>query len=148
MVTILVIVHIMVCFFLIAVVLLQSGKGAELGAAFGGSSQTLFGSRGASTFLSKLTTIVAVIFMVTSLSLAIITTKGSTIIKKPPTPSEKQPTQAPQIPFQLPLQTPSKSNQQIPFSESKQSETSKQLPTSQKPAQTPQTPTQSSTGSK
>ena len=60
------IVHVTVSLFLIAVVLLQSGKGAEIGAAFGGSSQTLFGSRGAATFLSKMTTISAVAFMVTS----------------------------------------------------------------------------------
>lgn len=117
MTTILLIIHIMVCFFLIAVVLLQSGKGAELGAAFGGSSQTLFGSRGAATFLSKLTTIVAIIFMITSLLLAIITTKGSTIIKKEPVSSEKQPVQTPQVPLTT--------NQQIPPTENKQNIPSK-----------------------
>lgn len=67
-----VIVHIFVCFVLMGVVLLQSGKGAEMGAAFGGSSQTIFGSRGATTFLSKLTVGAAVLFMVTSLSLSIL----------------------------------------------------------------------------
>lgn len=66
----------MVCFFLIFIVLIQSGKGAELGAAFGGSSQTLFGARGAATFFSKMTTIAAVVFMLTSLTLAVITAKG------------------------------------------------------------------------
>ena len=66
------IIHILVCFFLIGIVLLQSGKGAELGAAFGGSSQTLFGSRGAATFLNKMTTGVAVVFMITSLLLAVL----------------------------------------------------------------------------
>ena len=83
MTTVLLVLHIIVCFFLISVVLLQSGKGAEMGAAFGGSSQTLFGSRGAATFLSKLTTISAVVFMVTSLLLAIVTSKTSSVVKQP-----------------------------------------------------------------
>ena len=68
---ILIIIHVIVCTALIMVVLLQTGKGADIGAAFGGgSSQTLFGSTGASTFLSKATTMAAVIFMLTSLGLA------------------------------------------------------------------------------
>ena len=82
MITFLLAVHIMVAVFLIFIVLIQSGKGAELGAAFGGSSQTLFGSRGAATFFSKLTTIAAVVFMVTSLSLAIVSTKSGSVVKK------------------------------------------------------------------
>ncbi|MFZ7126956.1 MAG: preprotein translocase subunit SecG [Desulfobacterales bacterium] len=66
-----VIVHIVVCVALIMIVLLQTGKGADMGAAFGGgSSQTLFGSTGATTFLGKATTVAAVVFMLTSLSLA------------------------------------------------------------------------------
>jgi preprotein translocase subunit SecG len=64
-----VVLHVFVCFILIGVVLLQSGKGAETGAAFGGSSQTLFGSGGATTFLTKLTLGTAVLYMVTSLAL-------------------------------------------------------------------------------
>jgi preprotein translocase subunit SecG len=65
------IIHIVVCIALIMIVLLQTGKGVDMGAAFGGgSSQTLFGSTGASTFLSKATTIAAIVFMVTSLILA------------------------------------------------------------------------------
>lgn len=70
MYTLVVVLHILVCLFLIAIVLLQTGKGADIGAVFGGSSQTLFGSAGPGTFLSKLTAIAAVIFMVTSLGLA------------------------------------------------------------------------------
>ncbi len=63
--------HVIVCIALIMIVLLQTGKGSDMGAAFGGgSSQTLFGSTGASTFLSKATTFAAVIFMVTSFTLA------------------------------------------------------------------------------
>ena len=72
MYTALIVLHIIVAFIMIGVILLQSGKGAEIGAAFGGSSQTVFGARGASTLLSKLTAISATIFMVTSLSLAIM----------------------------------------------------------------------------
>src|SRR5262249_5117763 len=57
------------CIFLVTVVLLQQGKGADIGAVFGGSSQTLFGSSGAGNFLTKLTSATAIIFMLTSLSL-------------------------------------------------------------------------------
>jgi len=98
MTVLLIIIHILVCLFLIAVVLLQSGKGAEIGAAFGGSSQTLFGSRGAATFLSKMTTIAAVAFMVTSLLLAIVTSKGGSVVKSTVVPQQSVP--APGIPMQ------------------------------------------------
>ncbi len=83
MYTFTVIIHLLVCFIMIAAILLQSGKGAEIGAAFGGSSQTVFGSRGPGTFLSKLTVGAAVVFMITSLSLAILSkerTFSSTVI--------------------------------------------------------------------
>ena len=76
--TVLVVLHVLVCIFLIAVVLLQRGKGAEIGAVFGsGASSTVFGSRGAGNFLTKLTTISAVIFMLTSLSLSYLWTSSS-----------------------------------------------------------------------
>jgi preprotein translocase subunit SecG len=65
--------HVIVCIILILVVLLQSGKGADLAGAFGGgATQTAFGSRGPASFLSKLTTGAAVIFMLTSISLSLI----------------------------------------------------------------------------
>jgi preprotein translocase subunit SecG len=83
MATVLLILHIIVSFLLIFIVLVQGGKGAELGAAFGaGSSQTIFGSRGAATFLGKMTTVVAVVFMLTSLLLAIVSTRSTSVIKK------------------------------------------------------------------
>jgi len=67
----LIFIHVVVCIALIMIVLLQTGKGGDMGAAFGGgSSQSLFGSTGASTFLSKATTVAAVVFMITSLALA------------------------------------------------------------------------------
>src|SRR5258706_16012717 len=63
--------HVIVCVFLIAVVLLQRGKGAQVGAVFGGGGgATMFGGRGAGNFLTKLTTGAAIVFMITSLSLA------------------------------------------------------------------------------
>ena len=71
MTLLLVFIHVIVCIALILIVLLQTGKGSDMGAAFGGgSNQTLFGSTGASTFLSKATTVAAVVFLVTSLLLA------------------------------------------------------------------------------
>lgn len=69
MTTLLTIIHILACITLILIVLLQAGKGANMGAAFGGSSQTVFGSSGAGTFLGKLTAAVAIIFMLTSITL-------------------------------------------------------------------------------
>ena len=78
MTTVLIVLHVIVCFLLIAVVLLQRGKGAEMGAVFGGgASSTVFGSRGAGNFLTKLTTGSAIIFMVTSFSLSYIMTRQS-----------------------------------------------------------------------
>jgi preprotein translocase subunit SecG len=68
--TLLTVVHIFACIAMILVVLLQTGKGADMGAAFGGSSQTIFGSSGPGTFLGKMTTGIAIVFMLTSLSLA------------------------------------------------------------------------------
>ncbi|WP_243373527.1 preprotein translocase subunit SecG [Geotalea sp. SG265] len=77
MTTLLVILHILVCLALIVIVLLQSGKGAEMGASFGaGGSQSVFGAGGGTTFLSKLTTSAAIIFMLTSLTLAFLSGKG------------------------------------------------------------------------
>jgi len=66
MYTFLIVIHVMICFLMIGAILLQSGKGAEIGASFGGSSQTVFGSRGPANFLSKFTVVVAAIFMLTS----------------------------------------------------------------------------------
>ena len=83
MYTFTIVVHVVVCFLMIAAILLQGGKGAEIGAAFGGSSQTVFGSRGPTNFLSKVTIATAVIFMLTSLSLAYLSRQSvytSTII--------------------------------------------------------------------
>ena len=98
MYTALIVLHIIVAFIMIGVILLQSGKGAEIGAAFGGSSQTVFGARGASTLLSKLTAVSATIFMVTSLSLAILSKQknySSPLGLDKPVPTESAPAAAP-----------------------------------------------------
>jgi preprotein translocase subunit SecG len=83
------IVHVLVCLFLIIVVLLQSGKAADLAGAFGGmGSQTAFGPRGSATLLSKATTISAILFMITSLSLSIMATRyaglGTSVLEGAP----------------------------------------------------------------
>ncbi|NPU85283.1 MAG: preprotein translocase subunit SecG [Syntrophaceae bacterium] len=97
--TLISIIHILMCLVLIAVVLLQAGKGANMGAAFGGSSQTVFGSSGPGTFLSKMTTAVAVIFMLTSLVLSHPTFQGaSSVMKGGARPAAEKAQPAPQLP--------------------------------------------------
>jgi preprotein translocase subunit SecG len=94
----LVIMHVMVAIALILIVLLQAGKGAGIGAAFGGASQTVFGPRGPGNFLSKLTTAAAGIFMITSLVLAIFSSQyvgGSVILTSPPPTPTTAPAPAP-----------------------------------------------------
>jgi preprotein translocase subunit SecG len=79
--TLLTIVHVIVCLFLVGIVLLQHGKGADIGASFGGSSQSLFGTEGPLPLLNKITTASAIIFMLTSVSLAYISSRsGSTSV--------------------------------------------------------------------
>ena len=94
MITAISVLHIVVAIFLILVVLLQAGKGAAMGASLGGAgSQTMFGSSGSGNFLTKLTAVAAVIFMVTSLSLAVISTRGekSSVISETETTTEQVP---------------------------------------------------------
>jgi len=86
--------HVMVCIVLISVVLLQRGKGAEIGAVFGGgASSTVFGSRGAGNFLTKLTTGAAVVFMCTSLLLAYFAREraGTSIFEETGAPAAEAP---------------------------------------------------------
>ena len=101
--------HVLVCFALILIVLLQAGKGAEMGAAFGGASQTIFGSSGAVGFLTKLTTIAAVVFMVTSLLLAFTSTRRATSVMKG-SPAQSAPADTQQVPVQpqVPVPEPAK----------------------------------------
>ncbi len=94
--------HLVIALGLILIVLLQSGKGADIGAAFGGgSSQTVFGGRGAATFLSKLTTAFAVLFMVTSIVLTVLSAQrgGSSIVgEDKPAPAAQTAPAAPAAP--------------------------------------------------
>jgi len=93
------IIHVLVCIALIMIVLLQSGKGAQMGAAFGGASQTLFGSPGAAGFLTKITTLAAVVFMITSLLLAFWSTpKKASLIPEQPVSEETAPVLPPREP--------------------------------------------------
>jgi len=76
MFVLIVIIHVLVSFVIIGLVLLQSGKGADIGSAFGGAgSQAVFGSMGTPTVLGKITTVAAVLFLVTSFSLAVLSHK-------------------------------------------------------------------------
>jgi preprotein translocase subunit SecG len=97
MVLVLTLLHVVVCIALVMIVLLQKGKGASMGAAFGGSSQTVFGSAGATPFLSKITVATAVIFMFTSLGLALLMGRGasSSLMKGVNVPAATQPAESP-----------------------------------------------------
>src|SRR5439155_14546574 len=104
--------HVIVCLFLIVVVLLQSGKAADLAGAFGGmGSQTAFGPRGSATLLSKATTISAVLFMITSLSLSILATRnaglGTSVLESAPKTSAPAKSTVPvQVPNPNPAPAP------------------------------------------
>ena len=99
-------IHVLACLFLIVVVLLQTGKGADMGAVFGGGSQTLFGSSGAGNFLTKLTTGTAILFMVTSLILTYGSTRlpSSRLLEHLPAPAaESETAPAPAAEAQAPV---------------------------------------------
>ena len=99
--TVILILHCLVAVFLIATILLQSGKGADIGAAFGaGSSQTVFGPRGAATLLSKITIGAALVFLLTSLALARMARQDASSVLEsvPATPGETVPTEVPPPP--------------------------------------------------
>lgn len=100
--TFIMIVHIVACGALILIVLLQTGRGAEMGAAFGGASQTLFGGGGGATFLGKLTTVAAVIFMLTCLTLSYFAGGPQTKSIMEKVPMEK--TEGPVLPEAKPVQ--------------------------------------------
>src|SRR5947209_15575317 len=118
MITLLTVFHVIVCIFLVLVVLLQQGKGADWSGAFGGGgSQTTFGARGAGTILSRATTAAAIIFMITSLALTILISQpgGSSVIREgarqqnqpqqqQPAPGQQQQQQQPAQPQQQPAQ--------------------------------------------
>jgi preprotein translocase subunit SecG len=106
-------VHVIVCIILVLVVLLQSGKGADLAGAFGGgATQTAFGSRGPASFLSRMTTVAAVLFMLTCIGLAKISTnttksEGKSILETTGKPAAKQTEQKPAANTGTPQAAPS-----------------------------------------
>lgn len=86
-----VVVHVVVCIMLILIVLLQRGRGADMGAVFGGgSSQTIFGSSGPGTFLGKVTAVIAAVFMITSLWLAYSSTHKGSVMEGSARPAVEQ----------------------------------------------------------
>ena len=91
--------HAIVCFAIIGIVLLQAGKGADIGSAFGGGgSQAVFGSMGTPTILGKITTVVAILFMITSFSLAKMSSRPASVVPASapaPAPTETPATGAP-----------------------------------------------------
>src|SRR5881628_1806425 len=100
MVIALTVIHVLMCFAIIAIVLLQAGKGADIGSAFGGAgSQAVFGSMGTPTVLGKITGVVAVIFTITSFSLALLGgERSASVVREPasaPAPSAPAPTTPP-----------------------------------------------------
>jgi len=123
---VLVTLHVMVCFVLVIVIMLQSGNAADLAGAFGGAgSQTAFGPRGAASFLSRATTWCAIVFMLTSLTLSVKRAPvagdlatGSVLEQTAPAqPAQKTPAPSPapaQAPNQAPAQTPAPTPAQNP----------------------------------
>ena len=97
MVIALTIVHVLMCFAIIAIVLLQAGKGADIGSAFGGAgSQAVFGSMGTPTLLGKITTGIAIVFTITSFTLAILGgERGSSVVREVAPPPAAAPAPAP-----------------------------------------------------
>jgi len=102
MFSLILILHLMVCVMLIFIILLQRGKGAQMGAAFGGSSQTVFGAAGPATFLNKFTALLAILFMVTSLALAYLSSyqKQKSIVHKPAVTEPQREIPAERMPVQ------------------------------------------------
>jgi preprotein translocase subunit SecG len=87
MIIALTVIHVLMCFGIIGIVLLQAGKGADIGSAFGGAgSQAVFGSMGTPTILGKVTTVVAILFTITSFSLALLggERSGSSVVRERP----------------------------------------------------------------
>ena len=120
---VLVTLHVMVCFVLVAVIMLQSGSAADLAGAFGGAgSQTAFGPRGAATFLSRATTWCAIVFMMTSLALSVRrapTDVGTGSIleqtqKSAPAPAPAKPLSTPPVPLPVQPAPASAPSQQAP----------------------------------
>jgi preprotein translocase subunit SecG len=95
-----IVLHVLLCFAIIGIVLLQAGKGADIGSAFGGAgSQAVFGSMGTPTVLGKITAAIAVLFTVTSFTLALMGgERGGSVVREAPAPASAPGTPAPSAP--------------------------------------------------
>jgi len=101
---VLIVVHILVCLGIIGIVLLQAGKGADIGSAFGGGgSQAVFGSMGTPTILGKITTVIAILFMFTSFGLAKLSSRAQSVVPlSAPAPAAPAESSAPTAPAPQP----------------------------------------------
>jgi preprotein translocase subunit SecG len=119
--TLIIFIHIIVCFILIFAVLLQSGKSADLAGAFGGvGSQTAFGARGSASLMSKITTACAILFMFTSMGLWILSAKGAKSVlsgESAPKAAETAPAPKKEEPKAPATQTPAQAQEKAPASE-------------------------------
>jgi preprotein translocase subunit SecG len=115
MTTLLIVIHTIVCLFLICIVLLQHGKGADIGASFGGSSQSLFGTEGPVPLLNKITTFAAIIFMGTSITLAYLSASKSTgSVMSGIKVEQKQQAPVEQTPVTIPMPASKASGSDVP----------------------------------
>ncbi len=105
MTTLIIVLHTIVCLFLICIVLLQHGKGADIGASFGGSSQSLFGAEGPIPLLNKITTLAAIVFMGTSVTLAYLSAHKSSgsVMSDIKVQEQQAPTQQPPVAVPMPI---------------------------------------------
>jgi preprotein translocase subunit SecG len=119
--TLIIIIHIIVCFILIFAVLLQSGKSADLAGAFGGvGSQTAFGARGSASLMSKITTACAILFMFTSMGLWILSARGTKSVlsgENAPKTASTAPAAKKEEPKAPATQTPAQPQEKTPTSE-------------------------------
>jgi preprotein translocase subunit SecG len=142
MTTLLIIIHVLVCLFLVAIVLLQHGKGADIGATFGGSSQSLFGSEGPVPLLNKITTFSAIVFMGTSVTLAYLSAhkSGGTVMSDIPAKEAAAPVQK-EKPVTIPMPTTEQPAAETSETEKKAAEPvpAKPAPTAQQEQQQPET---------
>jgi preprotein translocase subunit SecG len=116
MITIVTIIHVFVSLGLIVIVLLQTGRGADIGAVFGGSSSTIFGSSGAGNFLTRLTTGLAIVFMLTSLTLGYFSGKKptSSVLDRASSPASQTLPPSETVPQQSVPATPGSEGQKAP----------------------------------
>ena len=135
--------HVIVCVILVLVVLLQSGKGADLAGAFGGgATQTAFGSRGPASFLSKMTTVAAIVFMVTSIGLSMISTKTEAkSVLETTRQQAARPTKKPAVAAPVPAPTPEQIKQRVEELEKQKQQQAAPAPANQ-PAPNPGQPKQ------